>query len=209
MLLVVAACAGDGDGSAPREGAATQPPASTAEPGVLEVPPTETAMEPGEYTYSPFEPRVTFRVGDGWEAAHQRPDFFDVWHESETAIGWARPAVVFGRDGPRSAEGMTPARAIRTLAANPAVTDVARPSETVMDAVPGTSLEFSTREGGELFGSSDGAAFQTAPPTTRFRVSAFEVAGELVLMLEMSVSPPHEASMRLADAVARTAELGS
>jgi hypothetical protein len=201
-ILTVAVVGGCGS----REQSASAPTGSTSQ-SARELPAgSERPLDAGKYTFSAFEPGLTFSVGQGWETGHQHDDFFDVWRGRTTAIGWARPEFVAGPEGRLEAEGLTAEEAIQALSSNPSVVDAGEPEPATIDGAPGSSLEFSTKLGGELFGSSEGA-FGTSERSARFRLTAVTVDGELVLMLEVSLHDPHGDSFSRTSKVARTVRL--
>jgi hypothetical protein len=205
-IVLLSACGGNESTPSPSATKSAEPSGTTVSGVAQEIPPGETEMEPGEYTFSRFEPEVTFRVGHGWQTGHQRAEFFDVWNGTDALVGWARPEFVIGRGGRRIATAeLTAAAAIEAIAANAYVVSAARPRDAAIGGVSGTSLEFRTRLGGELFGGQEGA-FATAPRSARFRISAASPSGQLVLLLQVSLRPPHEANLRLTQTVARTVE---
>ena len=168
------------------------------------------ALDPGRYTFSDFEPSVTFEVPGGWETGHQNEDFFDVWHSSpgeeppvEAAVAWARPAFIVGNDGRVATDDLSPREAVETLASNPYVT-AGRISDVTLDGYEGSSVSFEARRGGELFGGADGAF---GSDNAHFRVAALEVEGALVLVLEISLRGPHDVHLQLTDGVWRTSTL--
>jgi hypothetical protein len=160
-------------------------------------------MAPGVYTFTPFEPAVTFRVGTGWGAGHDHTQFFDIWREPGAALAFARPEYLVGADGRVDVSELTPRRVLDTLAGNPRVT-----RHQLIDAVPvgdrtGPGLELRMREGGHLFGISDGE-FDTVPRTVRMLIVAVRVHGEIVLVMHSSLQPPHAEHRRLTSEVAET-----
>jgi len=168
------------------------------------------ALEPGRYTFSDFEPTVTFGVPEGWETGHQNEDFFDVWHSSpgeeppvEAAVAWARPAFIVGNDGRVTTDGLSPREAVETLSSNPYVT-AGRISNVTLDGYEGSSVSFDARPGGELFGGPDGAF---GSDNAHFRVAALDVGGALILVLEISLRQPHDAHLQLTEGVRRTSTL--
>jgi hypothetical protein len=205
-IVLVSACGGNGGTPSPPVTTAAEPSGTTSASIAREIPPGETEIEPGEYTFSQFEPTMTFRVDSGWQTGHRRAEFFDVWNGTDAFIGWARPEFIVGRDGRRvTVDHMSAGAAIRALAANPAVVSAGRAREVTVGGVSGASLEFRTLPGGELFGGSEGA-FATAPRAARLRISAVSLSGPLVLVLEVSLTPPHAPNFRLTDGVAQTVE---
>lgn len=62
---------------------------------MIELEATGEPLEPGVYTRSGFEPRITLEVGIGWEAVQQAEGFFDIQREAGSpdviAIQFARP----------------------------------------------------------------------------------------------------------------------
>jgi hypothetical protein len=74
------------------------------------LPPSGTALAPGRYTRSSFEPALSFEVGDGWTAEHQPVGFFDIQQDvgSLDVI-----AVQFGNTTADSADALAAAIAGR------------------------------------------------------------------------------------------------
>lgn len=77
VLLVVAVSAVTGCTAVPSPSAPPPTPLPTVAPA-LELPNPVTALEPGRYTMTAFEPPITFAVGPGWTAAQATGGFFDV-----------------------------------------------------------------------------------------------------------------------------------
>jgi hypothetical protein len=220
LAVATAACGITQPETEPTTGASTAPSTSKSPPptstaavgsptpsaetpvGLLEVVGEGTPLEPGRYTYSPFEPRVTFRVGQGWEGGHTLAEFFDVFHGEDMAQGFARPAFVAGPDGRVDTEGLSPDRAMRALAAVPAV----RPSSDHRATVGGlraVGFSFSAPEGVELFGGPEG---EFVSGEGRLRVMAVDVRGDLVLLVTLSLRGSHARNFALGDRLLRTVQ---
>lgn len=70
----------------PSAACATKParapaPTRTRHPPGMELPGPGTALDPGRYTKSSFEPAVTFEVAEGWVAQQVASGFFDIEDE--------------------------------------------------------------------------------------------------------------------------------
>lgn len=92
-----------------------EPSESTSADAVTELEATGGPMEPGTYTRSGFEPRITLDVGIGWEAVQLFEGFFDVQQEVGSpdviAVQFARPTdlddAASAVEAMRTAEGLT------------------------------------------------------------------------------------------------------
>jgi len=183
-----------------RTPAGSSTPSAGPPSGLREVVGEGTPLEPGRYTYSTFEPRVTFRVGPGWEGGHTLAEFFDVFHGENMAQGFARPAFVAGPDGRVDTDGLSPGRAVEALAAVRGV----RPSSDHRATVGGlraVGVSFSAPEGVELFGGPEG---EFVSGEGRIRVMAVNVRGDLVLLVTLSLRGSHARNFALGDRLLRT-----
>lgn len=90
LLVITAACGGDGSEDAAPTGAETGPTAATgttaatgpsSATGTASTPLVGGPLEPGTYTFDGFTEPITFTLGEGWEAFLQDPE------EGETALG--------------------------------------------------------------------------------------------------------------------------
>jgi hypothetical protein len=160
-------------------------------------------MAPGRYTFSPFRPTVTFRVPDGWEAGHEIAEFFDIWYGEDTTLGFANPDFVTGDHGRVDVADLSPDEVLETLSGNPDVTSYRLLGPEAIGDERGPAIAFRTREGGELFGGPDGE-FHTVPRSVRGLIAALDVRGEIVLVMQMSLHPPHAVHRRTIQTVAET-----
>ena len=85
IILLAAACSSQ---------APTAQTSASEEP-VHELEATGEPLEPGTYTRSGFEPRISLEVGIGWESVQQATGFFDIEREVGSpdviAVQFARP----------------------------------------------------------------------------------------------------------------------
>jgi hypothetical protein len=200
-LITVTACAGDEPQGAPPPAAETSAPAGLTDGGPQDIVGEGASLEPGVYTYSPFEPRVTFELGDGWEGGHTDPEFFDVWRGDRVAVMFARPGFLFDASGERvDSEGMAPQEALRLLRTRG--TSSSRAPSMVLDGGSVPSIVLSNDEQTALFGGPEGGF--SADPAFRNRIAALGVDGALVLVIVSAKTP-----MELSDRVAVLETLGT
>jgi hypothetical protein len=144
-----------------------------------------TPLDPGTYTYQPFEPRVTFALGEGWEGGHTLPEFFDVWRGHRVAVMFARPGFFLDANGQQvDSPGLTPEDALRLLRTRGASS---RAPSMVLDGTEVPSIVLRNDRQTELFGGPEGAL--TADPGFRNRIAAVEVDGALVLVIVSAKTP--------------------
>lgn len=184
--------------------ATTEPAPTTAAaspiPGVTPMPTTEAELAPGTYTFPPFAPAVSFRVGDGWSAGHALEEYFDV-QQPEVAVGFGAPAFVFDRQGVRrDVEGMTPHDAAATLAANPDLRPGPVESETV-GGLPGSTVVLRPRVETDVYGKTGN---YTALVGTSLRITFVRVHGEMVVVMALARAKPFDRWFAEAERVIRT-----
>lgn len=110
--IAIAGCSGAPAGtplpvtSSPVQTTPSPAPTSAQSPGPTEFPlPSGVAwledekLDPGTYWFNGFDPWLQMTVGEGWEVGHFHPDFFDLFIESDKAIGFGRFGLVKHRDG--------------------------------------------------------------------------------------------------------------
>ena len=165
------------------------------------------SLTPGRYTFSPFEPRVTFEVGEGFVGGHTNAEFFDVFHGEASALAFASPGFVRDRGGSRlETADASPAEVIAALRAGNALEDVRtvtmRIGSEVVDAVEGRGrkdrVPLFGGPGGE-FGIVKGDGYRIAP---------LEVEGKLVLVMQMATEPPFAQAFAATDPILSTIHFG-
>lgn len=177
---------------------ATPPASATGTPGTSDGGPQDiagegTPLEPGTYTYSPFEPAVTFELGDGWEGGHTTPEFFEVWRGDRIAVMFARPGFLLDGEGERvDARRMSPDEAVSLLRQRGSTV---RAPTMVLDGGAVPSIYLRTAEPTDLFGGPEGEF--TSDPEFRNRIAAVVVDDALVLVV-VSARTPIELDDRLA-----------
>ena len=201
LLLVIAltACspASDTDRAAP----------SPTPSGPREIEGEGAALPPGRYTFTPFEPRVTFEVGKGFEGGHTNAEFFDVFYAETSALAFARPGFVTDRGGGRlDTADASPEDIVAALRTGNGLEDVRTVTLTigseVVDAVEGRG-----RKGGfPLFGGP-GGEFGIVKGDG-YRIAPLEVEGELVLVMQMATEPPFARAFAATDPILPTIDFG-
>jgi hypothetical protein len=199
LVIALTACssASDSDRSAP----------SPAPSGSREIQGEGAALTPGRYTFSPFEPRVTFEVGEGFEGGHTNAEFFDVFHGETSALAFASPSFVTARAGGRlETADASPEEVVAALRAGNGLEDVRTATMTIgteiVDAVEGRGRKdgfpFFGGPGGE-FGIVKGDGYRIAP---------LEVEGKLVLVMQLATEPPFERAFAATDPILPTIDFG-
>jgi hypothetical protein len=200
VLLLAVACAGEGPTRVAQPPAASSQPPATTDGGAQEIAGEGTPLDPGTYTFSPFDPAVVFELDDGWEGGHTNPEFFDVWRGMRVAVMFGRPGFLL-----RGAERV-PTSELTTDEALQILRDQnessSRAPALVLDGqtVPSVIVRSSTQT--ELFGGPGGTF--TADPDFRNRIAAVDVEGTLVLVIVSAKTP-----MELEDRLAVTEMLGT
>jgi hypothetical protein len=134
----------------------------------------------GTYSMASFTPRVEVTVpGQGWQAFHHEPRFWDVARETDQgalALMFQAPTLVYGPDGP--APATAPAQAVELLRTNPGVV-AGEPVSIVVDGQSGLTIDLvTTAEDTQLLAGERGLLGMG--PTTDVRLAFFEVDGALL-----------------------------
>jgi hypothetical protein len=198
--LVASACGGSSAPSAVETPTAARPAPSAS---VREIQGDGAQLEPGTYTFSAFEPRVRFDLGNGWSGGHTNPRFFDAWRGQEFSVVFARPDYVVGKDGARLEDMSQADRVLTVLGGRPAakpgpamtVGQVSRPS-VALDA-----------DSGLLFGS--GSDRFSVDAGTRLRITTVQVQNQAVLIMLWSLHGDLESHLPVAQELLRTVRFGS
>ena len=198
-LFAGASCESEPDTAAPEPAPATT--ATQAPSGPQDIVGDGTPLDPGIYTFSPFEPAVTFELGDGWEGGHTNPEFFDVWRGMRIAVMFGRPSFVFDAGGERvPVQELTATSALELL--RDRGSESGRAPSVVLDGGSVPSIFITTERSTELFGGPEGT-FST-DPSHRLRVAAVDGGGTLVLVMVSAATP-----IELEDRLAVTEMLGT
>lgn len=187
LLLVVAltACSSAPDTNDAAPGATPDSAASAPR----EIEGEGAVLEPGRYTFTPFEPRVTFEVGEGFEGGHTNAEFFDVFFGETSALAFASPAFVTGRGGSRlETADASPEEILAALRDGNGLEDVRSVTMTIgseaVDAVQGRGR----KDGVPLFGGP-GGEFGIVKGDG-YRIAPLVVEGQLVLVMQLATEPP-------------------
>lgn len=184
----------------------------TASPGPAPSGPREiegegAALAPGRYTFSPFEPRVTFEVGEGFEGGHTNAEFFDVFHGETSALAFASPSFVTSRSGDRlDTAGASPEEMLAALSAGNGLEDVREVTMTVGSETVAAVEGRGRKDGFPLFGGP-GGEFGTVEGDG-YRIAPLVVDGKLVLVMQLATKPPFERVFAATDPVLPTIEFG-
>lgn len=184
--------------------ATTEPAPTTAAaspiPGATPMPTSEAELAPGTYTFAPFAPPVSFRVGDGWIAGHELEEFFDV-QQPEVVVAFGAPGFVFDRQGVRrDVEGMTPHEAAGMLAANRDLRPGKVEPETV-DGLRGATVVLTPRVETNVFGKTGN---YTALVGSSLRITFVRVHGEMVVVMAVARAKPFDRWFTEGERVIRT-----
>ncbi len=130
LALVAGACSSSGP-----DGTSSEAPSRSPEPSeaaVSELVATGEPLEPGTYTRSGFEPRITIELNGDWQAVQLLDGFFDVQQlvgsPDVIAVQFARPTDVADAEA-----------AVAAVNANDALT-VVESSESLMDGMEGLQV---------------------------------------------------------------------
>jgi hypothetical protein len=201
LFLLAVACAGQEQPEVAQPPVSSAPDAATPTAGgPQDIVGEGTPLEPGAYTFSPFEPAVVFELGDGWEGGHTNPEFFDVWRGMRVAVMFGRPGFLLRGDERVPTDELTTDEALQILREQNDTSS--RAPALVLDGqtVPSVIVRSSAQT--ELFGGPGGTF--TADPDFRNRIAAVDVDGTLVLVIVSAKTP-----MELEDRLAVTEMLGT
>jgi hypothetical protein len=219
VLLVAAACTGDAateptdaasSSAAPTETPTTSPaeptPTATLPAEPVDVAGGGASLEPGVYTWSGFEPRVTFEVPGGWEGGHTHDDFFDVWLEEGAFVGFMRPAELVTDEGPVPFGDLDPEAAVDAIAGRDGV-DATEPLATIVGGAAGFAVDVSaTGEDVAMFAIEGEEDAVPVPAGWWLRYRAVDVGGATVIVAIGIDGPSDQGLLRRADAVIHTIE---
>jgi hypothetical protein len=229
VTLVLAGCTRGGPpgpSRTPPSPAATHTASSAASPTASPVPsepvpsepvPSEAAediigdgteLDPGVYTWSGFDPHVTFELPDGWEGGHTHDDFFDVWNDAYVAF--MRPQTFVTDSGKRiEASELDPAATVAAITGRTGV-DASKPFETAVGGAAGFGVDVTAKKDVPMFmllGEENAVPVATG---WHLRYRAVDVDGVTVLVATgLGPGPVDEAGVRRAEDVVHTVEWGS
>ena len=168
---------------------------------------------PGAYTWTGFEPRVTFEVPSGWEGGHTHDDFFDVWNGA--FVGFMRPEhLVTGNGKPVSTAGMDPEATIGAITGRAGVHTEAGPFRTAVGGAAGFSVDVTAQQDVPMFGLEGEENEVPVPKGWRLRYRAVGVANTdgpgftTVLVVVGLPKPFDQEALAGAEDVVRTVEWG-
>jgi len=183
--------------------------AGPARPRLLEVEGEGTPLQPGTYTFSPFEPRVTFELTtEGFEGGHTHPYFFDIWNGQDSALGFAVPGFLIGT-GPKhvDVDGMSNEDVLEMLADNPEFHEVAASTMTVGQRSISSIEAVGGREQAPIFGNSEGT--YNMSKNVRYRIASLEIGSTIVLVLQVALEPPYRPALAKMEPVLETVDFPS
>jgi hypothetical protein len=182
--------------------AAPSPPAS----GPREIEGEGAALPPGRYTFTPFEPRVTFEVGEGFVGGHTNAEFFDVFYGETSALAFASPTFVTAPGGRLQTAGASAEETLAALRSGNALKDVRAATMTVgsevLDAVEGRGR----KDGIPLLGGPGGEF--AIVKGDGYRIAALEVEEKLVLVMQLATEPPVAQAFAATDPILPTIDFG-
>jgi hypothetical protein len=150
------------------------------------MPPAETALEPGTYSFTGFTPNVSYRVEHGWTAGHEIPDFFDV-DRPNTVVAFSVPTTVY--DGTGVAQpilGLSPQQALGMVGANRAL-HAGSIEPTTIGGNPGAVTTLAPTTATNIFG---GQFPYTTAVGSAYRLAFVQVDGKLVVVMAVARHRP-------------------
>ena len=212
VLMISAAC-GTTTRSATPAPTSTQtvvsaaPASASAAAGPLEI--RGGTLEPGTYTHSAFEPRITFDVDEGWQGVQNASGFFDVQQDPDTpdviAVQFGNVTGVFGEE--RAFEIGSAAEAVPIVRENPGL-NVLGESPSQMSGLDGFTVEVENAADGDVPVLRVPAGPLAISPERRLWLSFFDTPnGVLAVMVGGSVAR-WEDSLAIAEPVLESVRIG-
>lgn len=212
-ILVTAAACGTTTPSPTTAPTATQtvasaaPASASAAAGPLEI--RRGTLEPGTYTHSGFQPRITFDVDEGWQGVQNASGFFDVQQDPDTpdviAVQFGNVTGVFGEE--RAFEIGSAAEAVPIVRENPGL-NVLGESPSQMSGLDGFTVEVENAADGDVPVLRVPAGPLAISPERRLWVSFFDTPnGVLAVMVGGSVVR-WEDSLAIAEPVLESVRIG-
>jgi len=164
-------------------------------------------LDAGVYTWSGFEPHVTFELPEGWEGGHTHDDFFDVWNDAYVAF--MRPLSLVTDSGKRvDASTLDPAATVRAIAGRSGV-EASEPFRTAVGGAAGFGVDVTAEKDVPMFMVRGADNAVPLPEGWHLRYRAVDVDGVTVLVATGSPEPVDEPAVRRAEGVVHTVEWGS
>ena len=211
-IVVLAGCASTvqptPSASASAPPAAESPVGASAAAGPLEIRGGE--LEPGTYTHSGFEPRITFDVGEGWQGVQNTTGFFDVQQDPDTpdviAVQFGNVDGVVGADGSTNEIGSA-AEAVPIIRENTNF-EIIGESPSQMSGLEGFTVEVENAVGRDVPVLRVPAGPLAISPNRRLWVSFFDTpAGVLAVLVGGSVDRWDE-TLAIAEPVLESVRIG-
>lgn len=211
-IVVLAGCASTvqptPSASASAPPAAESPVGASAATGPLEIRGGE--LEPGTYTHSGFEPRITFDVGEGWQGVQNTTGFFDVQQDPDTpdviAVQFGNVGGVVGADGSTNEIGSA-AEAVPIIRENTNF-EIIGESPSQMSGLEGFTVEVENAVGRDVPVLRVPAGPLAISPNRRLWVSFFDTpAGVLAVLVGGSVDRWDE-TLAIAEPVLESVRIG-
>lgn len=211
-IVVLAGCASTvqptPSASASAPPAAELPVGASAAAGPLEIRGGE--LEPGTYTHSGFEPRITFDVGEGWQGVQNTTGFFDVQQDPDTpdviAVQFGNVGGVVGADGSTNEIGSA-AEAVPIIRENTNF-EIIGESPSQMSGLEGFTVEVENAVGRDVPVLRVPAGPLAISPNRRLWVSFFDTpAGVLAVLVGGSVDRWDE-TLAIAEPVLESVRIG-
>lgn len=211
-IVVLAGCASTvqptPSASASAPPAAESPVGASAAAGPLEIRGGE--LEPGTYTHSGFEPRITFDVGEGWQGVQNTTGFFDVQQDPDTpdviAVQFGNVGGVVGADGSTNEIGSA-AEAVPIIRENTNF-EIIGESPSQMSGLEGFTVEVENAVGRDVPVLRVPAGPLAISPNRRLWVSFFDTpAGVLAVLVGGSVDRWDE-TLAIAEPVLESVRIG-
>jgi hypothetical protein len=159
----------------------------------------DVPLSEGAYTYSGFEPAITFELDEGWRSGHLSSEFFDV-HKGDAAVAFASPTWVRAGSGDEvDAKDMSAGEFTHLLLSDPNLQGEFLPDWRSKE-FSGYVVEIDPKEDSEaIFG---GVTESFAPsPGPRYRIIVGEVDGGLMVVMPIALREPYEPAFETAEEV--------
>ena len=198
LLLALTACSSS-PATSGNDRTEPTPQATTAQ----EIQGEGVPLPPGRYTFTPFQPHVTFELGEGFEGGLTNPEFFDVIDGEGAALAFAHPTFVPTRNGHRlEVSGASPKEVLNALTEASGFEVLDELQVTIgsqrVDAIEGVGRT----DGAPLFGGP-GGEFGIVKGD-RYRLAPVDVGETIVLVMQIAFDPPYQQAFAATDPVLPT-----
>jgi hypothetical protein len=192
VAVLVAGCGGSAASMAPLSAAPAVSSPSGALDAVRSFPPPQTAIQPGTYRWTGFDPPISVTLGPGWALGHDHPAFFDLFRGSDfPSVSFARFTSVYA-DATNQVAASDAMAVAATFAARSDLT-VTGSSAVELGGLRGRVFDVVTRTAKTPLFFGPAGDFRLDPEfTTRYRILDIPGGGILVVGIHTRVGKVEE-----------------